>query len=226
MIQIGEQQIIMLDPEELTPNPWNPNSVGVTNMDKLKASLQNNGFFKPVLYRELEDGTKEIIGGEHRVQAAQELGMQVPTMSLGKIGDAQAKKFTLMDNDGYGENDSNLLARVLKDLEAGGVDIVGEMTYDQEELSSLLDMTTSVNMDVLDELENLDLDDAPSTTSDNTEHEGTTYKTLKIKVDIADAEFVEDLIGELIDKRGIDDSDKAVERGQLFRELLEAASDE
>ncbi len=227
MNELGNRQIEMLDADELTANPWNPNSVGAENMTKIKASLQNNGFFKPVLYRVLEDGTKEIIGGEHRIIAAGELGMKVPALSLGTISDSLAKKFTLMDNDSYGENDTARLSKVLQDLEDAGEAITEEMTYTEEALSEMLNLTVDSEMDMLDSLDDLNLDEPEHEDRDDTdsEHEPTTMKTLKTKIDIADAEYFEDLVREMADKFNIEDSDPAVVRGLVFRAAMEQVND-
>lgn len=226
MIEIGKQTIMLVEGSELQPNPWNPNSVGVENMEKLKASLQNNGFFKPVLVRELEDGTLEIIGGKHRVDAAMELGMAVPVVNLGAIDDVKAKKFTLMDNDGYGENDSILLSKVLSDLAASGEDILSEMTYSNEELSELVDLATRVDLDVLDELDDLDLDAPVELDKPKIDIESDSFKTVKVKVDIAVLEVFEDTLKAKAEDLELDDSDMAVVRGKVFQHLLLEAVDE
>ena len=225
MIELGNQQILWLEASELSANSWNPNSVGVENMDKLKASLQNNGFFKPTLYRTL-DGTKEIIGGEHRIIAAEELGMKVPTINLGVIDDAMAKKLTLMDNDSYGENDSTLIAKVLKDLEAEGVNITEEMTYSEDELSELLNMSVDVNFEDLDDLEDIDLSMSEEPREKTHTDEETVFKVVKVKVDISESEEFNDNVEEALLRHDIEDSDPAVARGKLFAALLENDNDD
>lgn len=221
MIDIGNQEIKMLDAEELTPNSWNPNSVGVENMEKLKTSVQNNGFFKPVLYRLLENGTREIIGGEHRILAAGELGLKVPTISLGTISDAMAKKLTLMDNDSYGENDTSLIAKVLKDIEADGMSITDDMTYSEDELSELLNLTVDVDFDELDMLDDLDLDTPAEKPDVSSSEDESVFKTIKLKVDISESEEFQDAVDEALKRHDIDDSDPAVARALLFKELLD-----
>ena len=227
MIDIGNAKIQMLSADALTPNKWNPNAVGPENMEKLKASLENNSFFKPVLVRELDDGVLEIIGGEHRVTAAQELGIEVPVLNLGKLDDVMAKKLTLMDNDGYGENDSTLLARVLQDLEAGNVDIISEMTYTEDSLNDLLDLTTKTGdmLDSLDGLDDLDLDTPDTSPKPEPDEEVTTFKSIKVKVDISVSEHIDDLMLEAFERYHIEDSDPAVMRGLLLQRLLEDAED-
>ncbi len=51
-------------------NPWNTNSVGAQNFEKLKGSIEKRGFFKPILARELDGAQFAIPGCEHRWRAA------------------------------------------------------------------------------------------------------------------------------------------------------------
>ncbi len=64
--------ILQVEVANLRPNPWNTNSVGAQNFEKLKGSIEKLGFFKPILARELDGGIFEILGGEHRWRAAME----------------------------------------------------------------------------------------------------------------------------------------------------------
>ena len=76
----------------LRPNPWNTNTVGAANFEKLKTSIDRLGFFKPVLVREVAGGFYEILGGEHRWRAAVEQGREtIAINSVGKIDDVLAK---------------------------------------------------------------------------------------------------------------------------------------
>lgn len=91
--------ILQVEVANLRPNPWNTNSVGAQNFEKLKGSIEKLGFFKPILARELDGGIFEILGGEHRWRAAMEQGIStVPVMSVGKINDLVAKQMSLVDN--------------------------------------------------------------------------------------------------------------------------------
>lgn len=90
--------ILQVEVANLRPNPWNTNSVGAQNFEKLKGSIEKLGFFKPILARELDGGIFEILGGEHRWRAAMEQGIStVPVMSVGKINDLVAKQMSLVD---------------------------------------------------------------------------------------------------------------------------------
>lgn len=227
MIDIAKSQIRQMNPAELSPNPWNPNSVGVENMQKLKASIEKTGIFKPVLVRLLDDGSLQIIGGEHRARAAQELGMDVPVLSLGVMSDLEAKKITLIDNDGYGENDANTLSKILRELSEADEDIIGQMTYSEEQLSDLLNLSTTIDLESLGSLDDLDNFPGDDTSPDipDARDEQAVYKTIKLKVAIDDVEFVEDLIEEMKERLEIADSDPAIARGFLFKKLLEETQD-
>lgn len=226
MIELGDQQIVWLEPRELHANDWNPNSVGVENMEKLKASLKTNGFFKPVLYRTLDNGVKEIIGGEHRIIAAEELDMKVPSINLGTISDAMAKKLTLMDNDSYGENDTTQIAKVLADLEKSGINITEEMTYSEDELSELLNMTVDVSFDDLDDLDDIELSVSEQPRDKVEKDEETIFKSIKVKVEISEAEDFDDMLQASMERHDIEDSDPAVARGFVIKRLLENDNDD
>lgn len=228
MIELGTQQILWLDPDELSPNSWNPNSVGIEEMEKLKNSLKNNGFFKPVLYRTLADGTKEIIGGEHRIIAASELGVQIPTINIGEVDDVTAKKLTLMDNDSYGENDSTKLAKVLQDLESAGEAITEEMTYSEDQLADLLNMTVDVSLEELDELDDLDLTSPPEQEKPNdiNDDSESIFKTFKMRVNIEDSEDFSDMVETMISELNIEESDPSIARAQVFMHLLKEATND
>ncbi|EKK3990780.1 phage minor tail protein L [Cronobacter sakazakii] len=103
----------------LRPNPWNTNSVGAQNFEKLKGSIEKLGFFKPILTRELDGGFFEILGGEHRWRAAMEQGIStVPVISVGKINDLVAKQMSLVDNERYGEDDQVALQRLIEEIQS------------------------------------------------------------------------------------------------------------
>ena len=74
------------DPRSLTFSPWNVNSVSVENQRKLEESIRRNGIFRPIIVRELDDGTLEVIAGEHTTRAAIALGYEeIDVYNLGGI---------------------------------------------------------------------------------------------------------------------------------------------
>src|SRR5690348_6918711 len=119
----------LVDPRLIEPNPWNTNVVSHENEQKLRASIERNGMFKPALVREVSSfpGARDIklqsIGGWHRVEQAIELGWtEVPVINLGRISDEQAKEISLADNARYGVDDTLKLSELLGELDAQAVE--------------------------------------------------------------------------------------------------------
>ncbi|MEZ6841329.1 ParB/RepB/Spo0J family partition protein [Acinetobacter baumannii] len=70
--------------------------------------------FKPIVVRQLDNGTLQIIGGEHRALVAKQMKVdKVPAFNLGKISDVEAKEIGLLDNGRYGSDDALKIGRNL-----------------------------------------------------------------------------------------------------------------
>lgn len=208
------------DPRSLIKNTWNPNKMSPEAESKLRNSLQQNGHIKPILVRELDDGTLEIVGGEHRVDVSIDLGMDsVPVLNLGRISDEQAKKALLIDNSRYGEDEATMLAALLEDI--GTADDLAEWTtYKMDELNTLLGSTKAAEDDLsyLDELSELDDDDdapLPPAVSDVQ-----THQVMKFKVPVEDAHTIKGLIDGISKTQKLDDSDSAVRSGDALLWLI------
>src|SRR5437762_10365036 len=105
--QMSNPTQLFVDPRLLQPNPWNTNVVSPDNEAKIDASNQRLGMFKPIIVRELPDGTLQILGGAHRRESAIRLGWdQVPVFNVGPVSDKQAKEIGLADNARYGHDDT------------------------------------------------------------------------------------------------------------------------
>lgn len=162
-----------ISPFALKANPWNTNKVDRENFDKLKLSVKNLGNFKPVIVRQLEDGSFEIIGGYHRVEVAKELGFPtVPIVNLGELDDSRAKEISLVDNTRYGEDDTELLSKLLDEIDT--------------------ELLTAIMPDAPETLP--DIEDASKAIEEEIERERSEeseFKTLKFKLDIDRAEEIE-----------------------------------
>lgn len=128
--------------DKLHPNPWNPNAMNDRTYQAEKESIGRFGFVDPVTVRphpELPDAF-QIIDGEHRVRAAGELGMgELPIVTL-DLGDAEAKKLTVVLNETRGEADTLDLARLLADIARTDPNVGEALPYSPEHLSALLEM--------------------------------------------------------------------------------------
>lgn len=200
------------DPRTLQANTWNPNEMTAEAEAKLRNSLEINGHVRPILVRELEDGTKEIVGGMHRVEVSIDLGHEtVPVINLGRISDDAAKKALLLDNARYGENDAGKLSDLLQEI--GTADELSHwLDMDLTDLESLIGVEEAddAELAMLGDLDDFDdEDDLPTPVK-----ELKTHQPMKFKVPVEDAEFVKDTIEKIIKEQGIEDSDSSIRAGE------------
>jgi ParB family chromosome partitioning protein len=180
-----------LNPFDLKANPWNSNKVDRVAFEKLKKSLVRHGSFKPITVRTLPDGTKQILGGFHRTEAAKELGWkEIPVYDLGDIPDDRAKEITLIDNTRYGIDDAELLQKLLDDL------------GDLEALASIMPETTEIELPELeDSTAKVEEEIKERTEPDET------HKVLKFKLEIDKAEEIETVLSRIAYDKGYKFSD-------------------
>lgn len=209
-----DYKIDQVHPDTLVPNTWNSNIVSPENEAKLDASLKRFGVFKPVIVRELADGTLQIIGGEHRAQSASRLGYsKIPVVNLGVISDKKAKEISLVDNDRFGEDDSFKLSELIGSL--GSMEEVASFTtFTDADLDSIF---TSSSI-ALDELDALSL---PSDEVDLPKEKATqTHQIMRFKVPLKDVDAVTQKIEKAIKVQGFDDSDSLTNAGDALVHLL------
>lgn len=216
-----EQSIQTIKISELFPNPWNTNTVAPDNQAKIEASIKRYGVFKPLICRTLDDGRLQIVGGEHRWEAAKAVGIQeVPIVNLGKIDDKRAKEISLIDNSRYGTDDSLKLAEVLKELD----DVSEVMPISNKELEEIFSATT-IDLDALDKVEEEADEEAEETVEELTKSKPTT-QVMRFKVPVADAEFVQNVINGICKLQGFTGSDSLTNAGDALVFLCHGARDE
>lgn len=198
---------------ELKANPWNTNIVTPQNEEKIEASLKRFGFFRPIIARTLEDGTLEILGGEHRWTVAKNLGYKtVPVINLGVVSDQKAKEVGLVDNGRYGEDDALALAELLKDM--GNTDEILEfLPFTGDELESLFS-TSSIALDDLDLSDEAGLPELPMTKA------AQTHQVMRFKIPMEDSEFIQRLIDSTMKSQGFTDDDSMTNAGNGLVHLL------
>jgi hypothetical protein len=131
-----------LDVEALIPYARNARTHSDAQVAQIAASIREFGWTNPILV----DDKQGIIAGHGRVLAARKLGVvQVPTIELGGLSEAQRRAYIIADNK-LAENvgwDSELLALELGDLKLQDFDL--ELTgFDDLELGELLGDTLDV----------------------------------------------------------------------------------
>lgn len=205
--------------DSLVPNSFNTNVVSPESEQKLENSIARFGIYKPIICRELEDGTLEIIGGEHRWRAAQKIGYtHVPVVNLGSVPDAKAKEIMLVDNGRYGEDDTLALAELLQDM--GNADeILSFLPYSTHELDAIFS-ATSIALDDLDS----DSDDIPDLSSAASSKPLKTHQIMRFKVPVEDSEWLQKQIEHVMKTQGFTEDDSMTNAGNALVHILKEKS--
>lgn len=201
-----------IDPALLIKNSWNSNHLDPEIERRLEASIQKFGLFKPIIVREIDEGF-EIIGGEHRAEVAQRLGVtEVPVINLGSITDEKAKEISLIDNTRYGHDDSNELAEILKTLDADSVTSV--MPIDLSEIEALTKSSVEIDLDEI----------GFDKTEEKIEPEikiPKSHTLLRVKIPVDKYDEVMEILDSVAKDHGITETDKLIKYGDVFVSILE-----
>lgn len=199
----------------LKPNPWNTNVVPPENETKLETSIKELGFFRPIVVRTIEGGELEILGGQHRWQVAQRLGIKrVPIHNLGEIGDTVAKKISLADNARYGQDDTMSLSQLLKEIGTQD-EIAAFLPYSQEDLTAIIN-TSSVALD------DLDLANGETDTPELPQLPTPTHQMMRFKVPVEDAAWAIALIEQTMKDQSFTTEDSQTNAGNALIYILNA----
>lgn len=224
----SSMEVQYLDPHSLKCNPWNPNNVDPINQDKLEASIRKDGIKRPIVVRELADGSLQIIGGQHRTEAAINLKLAtVPVINRGKISDAEAKKETLLDNYRYGTDNVDRLAELLNDPDIGSAaDLLATMPIDEEELASYFEHLTNVDLEAEIDAQLGDVPETPEPDDDDdTVDLGLgkpvrTHQIIRFRVSVEDAARLAELIKQVKIDNHLIESDDLTNDGDALIHLL------
>lgn len=221
--------VVYLRPQDLKANPWNPNNVDPINQDKLEASIRKDGIKRPIVVRELADGSFQIIGGQHRTEAALKLKLDtVPVINRGPISDAAAKKETLLDNFRYGTDNVDRLADLFNDPDIGSAaDLLAQMPIDEEELAGYFEHLTSADLDADIDAE---LGDLPPAVDADEDDDGTvdlglgkptrTHQIIRFRVSVEDSARLAELIKQTKIDNHLIESDDLTNDGDALIHLL------
>ena len=221
-----EMDVEYVDPHELRPNPWNPNNVDPVNQTKLENSIRRDGIKRPIVVRQLSNGDYQIIGGQHRTEAAIELGMkQIPIINRGKISDAEAKKETLLDNYRYGSDNLDRLSALLSDPDIGdAASLLDTMPIDEEELAEYFKHLTSetIDLDIEAELDDGSkaADDDEDTVDLSTGKPLRTHQIIRFRVSVEDQAKLAELLKQVKIDEGYVTSDDLTNDGDALVHLL------
>lgn len=214
--------ILQVEVARLRPNPWNTNSVGAQNFEKLKGSIEKLGFFKPILARELDGGQFEILGGEHRWRAAMEQGIStVPVISVGKISDLVAKQMSLVDNERYGEDDQVALQRLIEEIQSELDYQLSEIAPYDDELAATLARESAIDLEMLEALSRGDEDPIEKDSREKAERVGAEHQTMRFKVTFDASDRVTETIKSIIKEQEINTGNDMENAGEALVWLVD-----
>jgi ParB/RepB/Spo0J family partition protein len=135
-------KVVDLPVEGLRPNGWNVNRMDDARFEKLKRYLERERFLEPIVVRPIGPDTYEIVGGEHRWRAAQELGYTHIPCAVVELNDKQARIASLNLNELSGAPAPDLLAQLVHELSRDThlADLASWLPYDENELQDLTDL--------------------------------------------------------------------------------------
>ena len=203
-------------PDDLVPNPWNPNIVDTEGESRIEASLDELGICDPIKVREIDDGQLEIIGGEHRVAIFKRNGVErIPILNFGPISDSLAKKISLIDNGRYGTDDATRLRPLLEEIQAEVGDL-HFLPYSDDELTGVLSAGDIQFDDIT-----LDEDDGDIESYDDSPTKSVqTHQIMRFKVPVDDAEHVKAIIDELIKTNRLNEQDSLTNAGDALMIII------
>ncbi|WP_427177935.1 ParB/RepB/Spo0J family partition protein [Klebsiella pneumoniae] len=214
--------ILQVEVARLRPNPWNTNSVGAQNFEKLKGSIEKLGFFKPILARELDGGQFEILGGEHRWRAAMEQGISaVPVISVGKISDLVAKQMSLVDNERYGEDDQVALQRLIEEIQSELDYQLSEIAPYNDELAATLARESAIDLEMLEALSRGDEEPVEKDSREKAERVGAEHQTMRFKVTFDASDRVTETIKSIIKEQAINTGNDMENAGEALVWLVD-----
>lgn len=96
---LAGNMIYEVEIDKVAPNPDQPR----TNFDEedlkeLANSIKREGLIQPILAREMEDGTFQIIAGERRWQASKRAGLKTVPIQVKNVDDDKALELALIEN--------------------------------------------------------------------------------------------------------------------------------
>lgn len=126
-------ETVTLPLDDLTPFPGN---AWHGDADRIAESITENGQYRPLVVRRMDDGSHVVLAGNHTLAALKLLGRDSSLCGVLSCSDETAVKINLADNKlpAYGSYDDSALMELLKTV---GDDFTGT-GYDPDELDDLV----------------------------------------------------------------------------------------
>ena len=131
-LQGGAQVLAEISIADIKPSPFQPRrAFAAEALDELAASIQHHGVLQPIVVRALPQGGFELIAGERRWRAAQQVGLQTIPVVQRDVSDREASAFALIEN--IQREDLNVVEEAL-----GLSRLRSEFDLTQQELADLV----------------------------------------------------------------------------------------
>ncbi len=120
--------------KDLKYAPYNPRKISDEMLNKLKQSIEEFGYVEPIV---VNKRTRHVVGGNQRLKALEDLGIEEVEAVFVDLDDAREKALNVALNKITGEWDYPKLKDLLEELDTGEIDI--ELTgFDMVEIEDLM----------------------------------------------------------------------------------------
>jgi ParB family transcriptional regulator, chromosome partitioning protein len=99
LVSVPGARLVQVDPHAIVPNPRQPRTTfDPDELSELVHSVREFGVLQPVVVRQLDDGTYELIMGERRTRAAREAGLATIPAVVRDTADEDLLRDALLEN--------------------------------------------------------------------------------------------------------------------------------
>jgi ParB family chromosome partitioning protein len=128
---INKRKLVIeyVDPVELMPNSYNPNSHSTQSFDLLLKSLAVFGFTQPIV---VERNSMTIIDGEHRWRAACVLDLEEVPVCFVDLNEEEMRLSTIIHNQARGKHSKQCVEEIATYLGKKGI-VLSEELFDNRE---------------------------------------------------------------------------------------------
>jgi ParB/RepB/Spo0J family partition protein len=138
-IEASQLVILKRNPQYLTPK----------QMENLKKSIERDGFCSPILVRQIKKNQFEIVSGNHRFMASQELDIKIIPCVVADLTLKEAQRLAINLNTIHGEPNAELLAPFWAELEE---DVLKDVFIEDNMKKELLEFDNHL-AEMLDKME-------------------------------------------------------------------------
>ncbi len=131
----GVQRIVPID--QIRPSPLNPRkSFRDEELSELADSIRERGLVQPLIVRESEENSYEIVAGERRWRAAQRAGVHMVSVIIRELDDQEMLELAIIEN--VQRTDLNSIEEA-----TGYRDLIERFGYTQDRLSEVIGKSRS-----------------------------------------------------------------------------------